>query len=82
MQPTSSSSRHLRPAASSRQRSVSGSNVDADRAGSSKQTGRVLSYKDFENDMRRSNSTGSKLTEGLKRRFGSIRRGKKAATES
>ncbi|KUJ24331.1 uncharacterized protein LY89DRAFT_776465 [Mollisia scopiformis] len=60
-----------------RQRSASGSSVGRMNAGSP--TGSSLRYSDFEGDMRRSNTTGRRLGEGLKRRFGSLRRGKKTA---
>ncbi|PQE29963.1 Pal1 cell morphology protein [Rutstroemia sp. NJR-2017a WRK4] len=54
----------------SRQRSASGSH---DTLGKST-ANNSMSYVDFEGGMRRSNSTGKKVGEGLKRRFGSLRR--------
>ncbi|KAE8451055.1 hypothetical protein EG329_004727 [Mollisiaceae sp. DMI_Dod_QoI] len=58
-----------------RQRSASGSNAELMNAG--KPNGSSLRYSDFEGDMRRSNTTGRRMGEGLKRRFGSLRRSKK-----
>ncbi|TVY78386.1 hypothetical protein LSUE1_G006622, partial [Lachnellula suecica] len=58
----------------SRQRS--GNNADL--GGPSKTMQR---YSDFEGDMRRSNSTGQRIGDGLKKRFGSLRRSKKNTTE-
>jgi hypothetical protein len=55
-----------------RQRSVS--NVADGRAGNSNQSS-PDSYTNA-TDLRRSNTTGKRITEGLKRRFGSIRRKK------
>lgn len=40
-------------------------------------SGNAMSYTDFERDMRRSNTTGGKLS-GLKRRIGSLRRSGKS----
>jgi hypothetical protein len=54
--------------------------VNADRAGAGNPTGTALKYKDFESNRQRSNSTGVKISEGLKRRFGSLRKSKKATT--
>lgn len=39
-----------------------------------------MRYSDFENDMKRSNSTGARIGEGLKKRFGSLRKSKKVTT--
>jgi hypothetical protein len=58
-----------------RQRSASNSNVEP--SSSSKPSGSLLRYADFEGDMRRSNTTGRRMGEGLKRRFGSLRKSKK-----
>jgi len=69
MQPPSNGS------SSTRQRSVSGSNAEL--AGNAKPTGSALKYSEFEGEMRRSNTTGRRVGEGLKRRFGSLRRSKK-----
>lgn len=63
----------------SRQRSASGTNEHL--MGARKPTGNSLTYSQFENDMRRSNTTGGRLGEGLKKRFGSLRRSKKAVDE-
>jgi hypothetical protein len=49
-----------------------------DREGVAKPTGTGHQYGDFENDIRRSNSTGMRFGEGLKKRFGSLRKSKKA----
>jgi hypothetical protein len=38
-----------------------------------------MKYSEFESDMRRSNTTGRRVGEGLKKRFGSLRRSKKNA---
>lgn len=57
-----------RPSASSRQRSRS--NVGS----SSNSKGSDIGYSQYETDMRRSNTTGNKLGEGLKKRFGTLRR--------
>lgn len=58
----------------SRQRSTS-QNPEASSSGAM--------YTDNANgDLRRSNTTGKKLSEGLKRRFGSIRRKKEMPTEA
>ncbi|KAF4635441.1 hypothetical protein G7Y89_g2653 [Cudoniella acicularis] len=59
----------------SRQRSASGTNADL--VGVGKPSRNNMRYSDFEADVRRSNSTGGRLGEGLKRRFGSLRRSKK-----
>lgn len=56
----------------SRQRSASGSRADI-----SKPSGSELRYSQFEGDMRRSNTTGRKVGEGLKKRFGTLRRMKR-----
>jgi hypothetical protein len=58
-----------------RQRSASGSN--AMNSGSGSPVGNVMKYSGFESDMRRSNTTGRRVGEGLKKRFGSLRRSKK-----
>jgi hypothetical protein len=64
-----------------RERSASGNNADL--LGLSKATGSGTSYSEFEGDMRRSNTTGRRVGEGirgdLKRRWGSLRRSKKKA---
>jgi len=60
-----------------RQRSASGSNAELTSA--DKPNGSSLRYSDFEGDMRRSNTTGRRMGEGLKKRFGSLRRSKKTA---
>lgn len=62
-----------RPAAG-RQRSISGNHEDF--RGSSRPSGSALRETDLGNDMKRSNTTGRRLGEGLKRRFGSLRRSK------
>lgn len=46
-------------------------------ATSSVSSANEMSYGEFEKDLRRSNTTGGKLS-GLKRRIGSLRRGKKS----
>lgn len=53
---------------SSRQRSASGSHPGND-----------MNYSQFEGQVRRSNTTGRRVGEGLKRRFGSLRRSKKTS---
>lgn len=79
MQPDTN--RSLRPG-HSRLRSTSGDNVNADRAGIAKPTGNSMRYVNLEEDeMQRSNSTGTKFGEGLKKRFGSLRRSKKDQSE-
>ena len=60
---------------SNRQRSVSGSNAEI--PGPSKTTGNSMKDPNLESGMRRSNTTGRGVGEGLKRRFGSMRRSKK-----
>lgn len=59
-----------------RQRSASGSGADVANAGTSSSSAAKTAgnYADFESGMRRSNS--HKIGEGLKKRFGSIRRKK------
>lgn len=79
MQPNSN--KHLRPGAN-RLRSISGDNVNTGRAGPSNASGNSMRYSDFESDMKRSNSTGARIGEGLKKRFGSLRRSKKVASEA
>jgi hypothetical protein len=59
----------------SRQRSASGSTADITPNG--KPSGNVMKYSDYEGEVRRSNTTGRRVGEGLKRRFGSLRRSKK-----
>ncbi|TVY49808.1 hypothetical protein LOCC1_G000435 [Lachnellula occidentalis] len=56
----------------SRQRSASGNHLDLGGPGKS-----AMSYVDFESDMRRSHSTGRKVGDGLRKRFGSLRLHKK-----
>lgn len=53
---------------SSRQRSSSGS-----------QPGNAMNNSEFEGQVRRSNTTGRRVGEGLKKRFGSLRRSKKTS---
>jgi len=60
-----------------RQRSASGTNEHL--TGARQSTGNSLTYSQHENAMRRSNTTGGRLGEGLKKRFGSLRRSKKVA---
>lgn len=62
---------------SSRQRSASGSNAEIISNG--KPSGNAMKYSDFEGEVRRSNTTGRRVGEGLKRRFGSLRRSKKTS---
>ena len=62
-----------RPEAS-RQRSASGSHADVTPIG--KGTTSALRQDEVESSVRRSNTTGRRVGEGLKRRFGSLRRGK------
>lgn len=66
MQPSKS-----RPEAS-RQRSASGSHADLN-----KPTGSSLKYSEFEDGMRRSNTTGRRVGEGLRKRFGTLRKSKR-----
>ncbi|TVY38752.1 hypothetical protein LSUB1_G002664 [Lachnellula subtilissima] len=56
----------------SRQRSASGSGADLGGPGKP-----AMKYVDFENDMRRSHTTGRKVGDGLRKRFGSLRLHKK-----
>ena len=57
----------------SRQRRASGTNADITLSG--KATTAVMRHDDFgEGSMRRSNTTGRRVAEGLKRGFGSLRR--------
>lgn len=58
---------------STRERSASGSHA----MGPNRPSSSALKYADFEGEMRRSHSTGRRVGEGLKRRFGSLRRTKK-----
>lgn len=60
-----------------RQRSASGSNVEPSSSG--RPSGSLLKYSEFEGEMQRSNTTGRRMGEGLKRRFGSLRRSKKTS---
>jgi len=60
-----------------RQRSIS-SGAGVPRASTADTGERSMRYVDFEQDMRRSRSTGHKFGEGLKRRLGSLRRSKKS----
>ncbi|KAH9220582.1 hypothetical protein DL95DRAFT_383074 [Leptodontidium sp. 2 PMI_412] len=64
-----------RPAAG-RQRSISGNHEDF--RGSSRPSAGAFLDVDGGNEMRRSNTTGRRIGEGLKRRFGSLRRNKNA----
>lgn len=66
-------------------RQRSSSNVDAGvrnglAGGRERSSGNALRYTDFENEMRRSNTTGRGIGEGLKRRIGSLRKGRKGVT--
>ncbi|TVY59526.1 hypothetical protein LCER1_G000144 [Lachnellula cervina] len=56
----------------SRQRSASGTGADLGGPGKP-----AMSYVDFENNMQRSHSTGRKVSDGLRKRFGSLRLHKK-----
>ena len=62
----------------SRQRSASGSNVCMEPVG--RGTASALRFEEAEGSVRRSNTTGRRVGEGLKRRFGSLRRGKNKTT--
>ncbi|KAH7319329.1 hypothetical protein BKA65DRAFT_514345 [Rhexocercosporidium sp. MPI-PUGE-AT-0058] len=62
--------------ADGRQRSISGNHEDF--RGSSRPSAGAFSSVDGGNEMRRSNTTGRRIGEGLKRRFGSLRRNKNA----
>lgn len=64
-----------RPADISRQRSASGNGAEL--AESTGRSNSGVGYAQFEGDMRRSNTTGRKVGETLKRRFGSLRKSKK-----
>jgi hypothetical protein len=70
MQPQNGSS-------STSQRSASGSNAEIISNG--EPSGNAMRYSDFEGEVRRSNTTGRRVGEGLKRRFGSLRRSKKTS---
>ncbi|KAH6669324.1 hypothetical protein B0J14DRAFT_116905 [Halenospora varia] len=67
---------HLR-LGSSHQRSASGNHADLLTVG--RPTGNDVRYPGSEGDIRRSNTTGRRVGEGLKKRFGSLRRSKKTA---
>ncbi|KAH8679909.1 hypothetical protein BGZ60DRAFT_400926 [Tricladium varicosporioides] len=67
---------HLRPG-SSRQRSASSNHAESLTVG--RPTGNDVRYSGFEGDIQRSNTTGRRVGEGLKKRFGSLRRSKKTA---
>jgi len=58
----------------SRQRRASGSHADM---GNDKSAKIVSNPSEFEGDMRRSNTTGRRVGEGLKKRFGSLRKSKR-----
>lgn len=62
---------------SSRQRSASGSNSESVNPATA--SGSAPKNSQYQSEIRRSNTTGSKIGEGLKRRFGSLRRSKKTA---
>jgi hypothetical protein len=62
---------------SSRQRSASGSNAEIISNG--KPSGDAMRSSDLEGEVRRRNTTGRRVGEGLKRRFGSLRRSKKTS---
>jgi len=64
---------------SNRQRSASGSNTTFVNPSNGESSGNAMSYSQYEGDMRRSNTTGGKITGGLKKRFGSLRRSKKTS---
>lgn len=57
----------------SRQRSASGSHTDTPFG---KGTASALRQDEFGSSMKRSNTTGRRMGEGLKKKFGSLRRGK------
>ncbi|KAH8596689.1 hypothetical protein B0O99DRAFT_685684 [Bisporella sp. PMI_857] len=57
----------------SRQRSASGTHTES----TGTKNGSTMRYSEYESEMRRSNTTGNKIGEGLKKRFGSLRRHKK-----
>ncbi|TAQ87468.1 hypothetical protein B7494_g4199 [Chlorociboria aeruginascens] len=61
-----------------RQRSASGNHTDL--VGEGKTTGNSMSYSDFEGGMHRSNTTGRKVGDTLRRKFGSLRRSKKTSS--
>ncbi len=60
-----------------RLRSASGTHAELMRSSSGKASGNAKKHSDHESDIRRSNTTGRRVGEGLKRRFGSLRRSKK-----
>ncbi|KAL2063507.1 hypothetical protein VTL71DRAFT_5312 [Oculimacula yallundae] len=60
-----------------RQRSISGNHEDF--RGSNRPSAGAFQSVDGGNQMQRSNTTGKRIGEGLKRRFGSLRRGKNAS---
>ena len=64
---------HLRPGAN-RQRSVSNNSVPT----TTKLAPNVTETSGHESEIRRSNTTGRRVGEGLKRRFGSLRRSKRS----
>ncbi|PMD61394.1 uncharacterized protein K444DRAFT_611646 [Hyaloscypha bicolor E] len=56
-----------------------GSSASRQRSASGSHPGNALNYSEFEGQVRRSNTTGRRVGEGLKRRFGSLRRSKKTS---
>jgi hypothetical protein len=64
----------------SRLRSESGNGADLVESAKPIERGNPMKYAEFESDMRRRNPTGRKVGEGLKKRFGSLRRSKKTAS--
>ena len=67
--------------ASNRLRSSSGNGAELG-FGNGSGSGNDMRFSRFEDGMHRSNSTGKRVSDSLKKRFGSLRRSKKTPTES